>query len=105
MPTKKGQGDLVLFSSTDPKPLVEWLCDTYGQMVILQEVAQYQPGGAEAPAKRAYKKRAPKQGSSRKSAKKTAKQSSKKTGGKKDSGKGNVRPTGGGGASEVGNGR
>ena len=74
MPSKRRGGDLVLFSADDPQPLVRWLCDTYGLQTILQEVAQYRPGGgaaaADAPAKRAYKKRGPKKGSKRGGAKK-----------------------------------
>lgn len=71
MPRKRGS-DLVLFSSTDPQPLVEWLCDTYGLQAILQAVAQYQPTRetAAAPAKRAYKKRAAKKGATKKGGKK-----------------------------------
>ena len=67
MPSKRRGGDLILFSSDDPQPLVRWLCDTYGLQTVLQAVAQYQPSGgaAEAPAKRAYKKRGPKKGSKR----------------------------------------
>lgn len=65
MPRKRGGGDILLFSSADPEPLVRWLCDTYGLQTILRSVAQYQPGAAEAPAKRAYKKRGPKKGSKR----------------------------------------
>lgn len=96
MPSKKRGGDILLFSSDDPEPLVKWLCDTYGLQTILRSVAQYQPTGAEAPAKRAYKKRGPKKGSKRGS-----KRGSKKggrRGGKAGAG------GGGGGASEVGNG-
>lgn len=73
MPSKRRGGDLVLFSAGDPQPLVRWLCDTYGLQTILQEVAQYRPGGgaaADAPAKRAYKKRGPKKGSKKGGAKK-----------------------------------
>ena len=66
MPSKR-RGDLVLFSADDPQPLVGWLCDTFGLQTILQAVAQYRPSGgaADAPAKRAYKKRGPKKGSKR----------------------------------------
>ncbi len=85
MPRKRSSNDLVLFSSTDPQPLVRWLCDTYGLQTVLQSVAQYQPsgGGAETTTKRAYKKRGPKKGSTKKASQKTA---GKKRGRPKSSG-------------------
>lgn len=104
MPRKSGGKDLILFSSSDPRPLVEWLCETYGLQTILQSVAQYRPAAgaapAPAPAKRAYKKRAPQKSGAKKSSKKGAKAGAKKGGGKKGGGKG--RSASGGGA-EVGN--
>jgi len=89
MPSRRRGGDLVLFNSEDPEPLVRWLIDNYGLQPILQFVAQYQPGG-ETPAKRAYKRRGPKKGSKR--------------GGKKVSKKRGRKSTGPGGAGETGNG-
>lgn len=82
MPSKRRGGDLVLFSADDPQPLVRWLCDTFGLQTILQAVAQYQPSGgtAEAPTKRAYKKRGPKKGSKRGSKKGGAKKAGAKRG-------------------------
>lgn len=96
MPRKRSSDDLVLFSSADPRPLVRWLCDTYGLQTVLQSVAQYRPSGAaeEAPAKRAYKKRGPKKGSKR---------GSKKAAGKQGGGKGGRRSGTSGGGDEVGN--
>lgn len=64
--------DLVLFSSQDPKALVNWLCESYGLQTILQAVAEYRPtASAEAaPTKRAYKKRGAKKSASKKGGKK-----------------------------------
>lgn len=71
MPSRRSRNDLVLFSSDDPQPLVNWLCERFGLQTILQSVAQFRPSGEteEAPAKRAYKKRGAKKGG-RKSPKK-----------------------------------
>jgi hypothetical protein len=90
MPSKRRVNDLVLFSSRDPKPLVEWLVETHGLQNILRLLSEQGPGGTSAPTKRAYKKRGAQKGS------------------KKSSGKGGKRGrrnTGGGGAGEVGNGK
>ena len=71
MPSRRSGGDLVLFSSGDPQPLVNWLCETYGLATILQSVAEFRPAGAqqEAPAKRGRRRRGrkpgPKKGSKR----------------------------------------
>lgn len=99
MPSKRGGSDLVVFSSQDPGPLVKWLCDTYGLQTVLQSVAQYQPSSesAEAPTKRAYKKRSPKKGS-----KKGAKKGGGKRGRKSTKGSNGRKATSGG--TEVGNG-
>lgn len=115
MPSKRSGNDLVLFSSDDPRPLVEWLCDTYGLQTILKSLSEQRPGAA-APAKRAYKKRASKEGGSGRGSNKGggkrgrpkgsknvskkggAKKASKKAGGK--SGKGRAATSGG---SEAGN--
>jgi hypothetical protein len=114
MPSKRSSNDLVLFSSEDPRQLVRWLCDSYGMQTILQEVAQYRPSGgtAEAPTKRAYKKRASKKGGAKKGSKEgSAKKGSKKGGTKKGSskkggkrGRPRTQNTGPGGAGETGNG-
>lgn len=71
MPSRRSSNDLVLFSSQDPKALVNWLCQTYGLQSVLQAVAEYRPtASAEAaPTKRAYKKRA-KKGATKKGASK-----------------------------------
>lgn len=71
MPSRRSSNDLVLFSSSDPQSLVNWLCEKYGLTTILQSVAQYRPASATeaTPTKRAYKKRGrkpgPKKGSKR----------------------------------------
>ena len=82
MPSRRRRSGLVLFSSEDPQPLVNWLCETYGLSTILQSVAQYQPpaAAAQAPAKRAYKKRGRKRGGAKKGG---AKSSAAKKGGAK----------------------
>jgi hypothetical protein len=83
MPSKRSSNDLVLFTSTDPQQLVQWLCETYGFHAILRAVAQCQPTGGTAttPTKRAYKKRGSKKG-----AKRGAKKGAKKSGGKQGGG-------------------
>ena len=84
MATKQSSSNnLVLFNSTDPRSLVNWLCDNYGLSVILQSVAQYQESSSTpaVPTKRAYIRRAGKKGSSKKGGAK--KGSSKKGRGKK----------------------
>jgi hypothetical protein len=80
MPSRRSGNDLVLFSTQDPRALVNWLCDTYGLTTILQSVAEYRPtGAAEATTtKRAYKKRGRKPGP-----KKGSKKGSKKGAGKR----------------------
>jgi hypothetical protein len=69
MPSRRITNDLVLFSSQDPKALINWLCQTYGLQSVLQAVAEFRPTGATeaAPTKRAYKKRA-KKGATKKAA-------------------------------------
>jgi hypothetical protein len=69
MPSRRTTNDLVLFSSQDPKALVNWLCQTYGLQSVLQAVAEYRPAASAeaAPTKRAYKKRA-KKGATKKAA-------------------------------------
>ncbi len=92
MATKQSSSsnNLVLFNSTDPRSLVNWLCDNYGLSVILQSVAQYQESSSTpaVPTKRAYIRRAGKKGASKKgSSKKGAgkKRGSKKRASKKGS--------------------
>ena len=82
MPSRRSRNDLVLFSSDDPQPLVNWLCERFGLQTVLQAVAQFRPATQtdEQPAKRAYKKRGPKKGGSKKGG---AKKSSKKGGAKR----------------------
>jgi hypothetical protein len=84
MPSRRSSNDLFLFSSQDPKALVNWLCETYGLQTILQAVAEYRPTTAAeaAPTKRAYKKR----GGHKRGAKKGA--------GKKGGGKGSRKQAG-----------
>jgi hypothetical protein len=74
MPSRRNSNDLVLFSSQDPKALVNWLCESYGMQTILGAVAQYRPSGAgeAATTKRAYKKRGGKKGGGKKGAAKKA---------------------------------
>ena len=82
MPSRRSRGnDLILFSSDDPQPLVNWMCERFGLQAVLQAVAEFRPVGQseEAPAKRPYKRRA----SKKRGAKKGAKKSSKKGGGKR----------------------
>ena len=84
MPSRRMTNDLVLFSSQDPKALVNWLCETYGMQTILQAVAEFRPtASAEAvPTKRAYKKRGGKKRGAKKAAsKKGGKKGSRKQGG------------------------
>ena len=84
MPSRRRGNDLVLFSSQDPKALVNWLCESYGMQTILQAVAGYRPtASAEAaPTKRAYKKRAGKRRGAKKGAgKKGAKKRGRQTAG------------------------
>lgn len=86
MPSKRSSNDLILFSSREPQPLVNWLCETYGLSAILQSVAEYQQSSStsQPTAKRAYKKRGAKTGGAKKSAgKKHAGQKSGKKGGRK----------------------
>lgn len=101
MPRKSSGKDLILFSSADPRPLVEWLCDTYGLQTILQAVAQYRPtaAAAEPPAKRAYKKRGAKKAASKKGSKGAA----KKSAGKQRGGKGRKGASTSAGGTEMGN--
>jgi hypothetical protein len=90
MPSRRTTNDLVLFSSQDPKALVNWLCESYGLQTILQAVAEYRPASAseDAPAKRAYKKR----GGKRRAAKKGA---NKKGASKKGAARGSRKQTAG----------
>ena len=86
MPSRRSRNDLILFSSDDPRPLVNWLCERFGLQTILQAVAEFRPAAQsdEAPAKRAYKRRASKKGGAKKGgAKKGGRKSSKKGGGKR----------------------
>jgi hypothetical protein len=68
MPSRRSRSKLVLFSSEDPRPVVNWLCENYGLQEILQAVAQFRPAppATDAPAKRAYKKRGSKKRGSKK---------------------------------------
>ncbi len=94
MPSRRSGGDLVLFNSTDPRPLVNWLCETYGLATILQSVAEFRPSGSqqEAPAKRASKRRGRRPG-----AKKGSKRRGRPPGSKnKGAGKRRGRPPGSG---------
>lgn len=82
MTGKKSRNDLILFSSSDPQPLVNWLCETFGLSTVLESVAQYRPNSSmsETPAKRAYKKRASKKGGAKKAgAKKVGTKRSRRT--------------------------
>lgn len=81
MPSRRSRNDLVLFSSDDPQPLVNWLCERFGLQAILQAVAEFRPAAQsqEQPAKRAYKRRA----SKKRGPKKGGAKSSKKGGAKR----------------------
>ncbi|MFL6227830.1 MAG: hypothetical protein ACJ741_03515 [Pyrinomonadaceae bacterium] len=82
MPSRRSTNDLILFSSQDPKALVNWLCESYGLQAVLQAVAEFRPAATAeaAPAKRAYKKRRAKKGGAKKSAgKKGAKRRGRKS--------------------------
>lgn len=82
MASRRSRNDLVLFSSDDPRPVINWLCERFGLQTILQAVAEFRPAAEsdEAPAKRAYKRRASKKGGSKKGGRKSA---SKKGGAKR----------------------
>jgi hypothetical protein len=83
MPSRRSGGnDLVLFSSVDPRPLVNWLCERYGLQTILGAVAEFRPAAqsAEAPAKRAYKRRAGKKGGSKQGSRGSSKKGGAKRG-------------------------
>jgi len=83
MPSRRSRrNDLVLFSSDDPQPLVNWLCERFGLQAVLQAVAEFRPAsqGEEAPAKRPYKRRASKKRGSRKGARKSSKKGGAKRG-------------------------
>ena len=82
MPSRRSRSDLVLFSSDDPRPLVNWLCERYGLQTILQAVAEFRPAAQsdEAPAKRPYKRRAAKKGGSKKGGRKSSKKGGAKRG-------------------------
>lgn len=82
MPSRRSRNDLVLFSSDDPRPLVNWLCERYGMQTILQAVAEFRPAAQsdEAPAKRSYKRRAAKKGGSKKGGGKSSKKGGAKRG-------------------------
>lgn len=56
---RRSSSDLVMFSSTDPTQLVNWLCEKYGLQAVLQAVSQFRPSGPSqgAAAKGASKKR------------------------------------------------
>lgn len=78
MPSRRKGGDLILFSSEDPQPLVGWLVDTFGLQAVLQALSNHRPGEAAAPAKRAARK-----GGKRKGRPRGSKKGSKKGGAKK----------------------
>jgi hypothetical protein len=82
MPSRRSRNDLVLFSSDDPRPLVNWLCERFGLQTVLQAVAEFRPAaqGDEAPAKRPYKRRASKKSGSKKGGRKSAKKGGGKRG-------------------------
>ena len=82
MPSRRSRNELVLFSSDDPRPLVNWLCERYGLQTILQAVAEFRPAAQsdEAPAKRPYKRRAAKKGGSKKGGRKSSKKGGAKRG-------------------------
>lgn len=85
MPSRRSRNDLVLFSSEDPQPLVNWLCESFGLQAILQAVAEFRPAAQaqEQPTKRPYKRRASKKGGAKKGGAKKGGKSSKKGGAKR----------------------
>lgn len=89
MPSKRSGSDLVLFSSQDPRVLVNWLCEQYGLSAVLQAVSQYRPAGAgEATTKRAYKRRGRKPGAKKGGAKKASTKKGRRGRPRKDQGAG-----------------
>lgn len=83
MPSRRSRGnELVLFSSDDPRPVVNWLCERFGMQAILQAVAEFRPAAQsdEAPAKRPYKRRAAKKGGAKKGGRKSSKKGGAKRG-------------------------
>ena len=85
MPSRRNRNDLVLFSSDDPQPLVNWLCERFGLQTILQSVAEFRPAAQsqEQPTKRPYKRRASKKGGAKKGGGKKGGGKSAKKGGAK----------------------
>lgn len=82
MPSRRSSNDLVLFSSDDPRPVINWLCERFGLQAILQAVAEFRPAtkSDEAPAKRPYKRRAAKKGAAKKRGRKPSKKGGAKRG-------------------------
>jgi hypothetical protein len=95
MPSRRSGNDLVLFSSQDPKALVNWLVESFGLQTILKSLSEQMPGGIVAP-QRASKKAGKKGGKrgrpkgskngSKKGAKKASKRSTKAQGNEKGNG-------------------
>lgn len=102
MSSRRKGGDLILFSSEDPQPLIGWLVDTFGLQTVLQALSNHMPGEVAAPTRRASKKggkrRGRPRGSKKGSKKGGAKKGSKKAGGKSGKGRGATSSR-----SEVGN--
>ncbi|HLL74198.1 MAG TPA: hypothetical protein VK421_02960 [Pyrinomonadaceae bacterium] len=102
MPSRK-KGELVLFSSDDPRPLVSYLVERHGLQNILGMLSEQRPGGTVT-TKQASKK-ASKKGGKRgrpKGSKNASKKAAKK--GSKKASKKSRKATGPGGAGETGNG-
>lgn len=99
MPSRR-KGEMILFSSEDPKPLVSFLVEKHGLHEILRLLSDQIPGGMSAPQQASKKGSGKKRGrptGSKNASKKGTKKGSKKVG----SSKGRKATSGG---QEVGNG-
>ena len=92
--SSRRKGELILFSSEDPRPLVSWLVDTHGIQTILRLLSEHQPRGTRIASKSGTKKGASKKGGKRGRPK-----------GSKSSKKGGRKATGSDGAGELVSGR
>jgi hypothetical protein len=98
MPSRR-KGELILFSSDDPQPLVSFLVEKHGLRKVLELLArEHQPGGMRLASSKGSKK-----GGSKKGGKRGRPKGSKN--GAEKGGKRGRKATSGGGAGEVGNGK
>lgn len=90
MPSRR-KGDLILFSSEDPQPLISWLVEAHGLQKVLEMLSrEHLPGGMRLASKASSKNGTSKKGGkrgrpkgSKNSSKKGAKKSSKKVVGRR----------------------